>query len=45
MGTSRIEERNAKVRENKNLDITMDSEVAAAFRASTKVSRKYLVFR
>ena len=42
---ARIEERNAKVLENKNLDITMDSEVAEAFRASTKVSRKYLVFR
>ena len=38
---NRIEERNAKVKQIKNLDIAMDPEVAAAFRTSTKVSRKY----
>ena len=37
---ARIEEMNEKVRETKNLDIAMDAEVAQAFRASTKVSRK-----
>ena len=38
---NRIEERNSAVRENKNLNIDADPEIAAAFRASTKVSRKY----
>ena len=37
---NRIEERNEAVRKNKNLDIAMDPEVAAAFRDSTRVSRK-----
>ena len=37
---NRIEERNEAVKRNKNLDIAMDPEVAAAFRSSTKVSRK-----
>ena len=38
---NRIEERNSSVRENRNLNIEADPEIAAAFRASTKVSRKY----
>ena len=38
---NQIEERNAGVTKKKNLMISMDPEVAAAFRASTKVSRKY----
>ena len=37
---NRIEERNEAVRKNKNIDIAMDPEVAAAFRDSTRVSRK-----
>ena len=36
----RVEERNAKVTKEKNLLISMDPEVAAAFEASTAVSRK-----
>ena len=37
---NRIEERNEAVKRNRNLDIDMDPEVAAAFRSSTKVSCK-----
>ena len=37
---NRIEERNEHVKQNKNLMIAMDADVAAAFRSSTKVSRK-----
>jgi len=36
-----VEERNAHVTTKKNLMIAMDPEIAAAFHASTKVSRKY----
>ena len=42
---NRIEERNEAVKVKKNLDISMDPEVAAAFRSSTKVSRKYRLYR
>lgn len=38
-----IEERNVQVTKKKNLMIAMDPELAAAFQASTKVSRKYLL--
>ena len=37
----RIEERNAKVTKEQNMLIHMDPEVAAAFQASTAVSRTY----
>ena len=37
----RIDERNSAVVEKNNLGITMDSQVAAAYHASTAVSRKY----
>ena len=40
---ARIEERNEAVKIARNLDIEIDPEVAAAFRASTKVSRKLLI--
>ena len=38
---NQIEERNYAVTKRKNLMIQMDPEVAAAFRSSTKVSRKF----
>ena len=38
---AQIEERNAQVTTKKNLMISMDPEIAAAFQVSTKVSRKY----
>ena len=38
---NRIETRNEVVTKKKNIMIAMDPEVAAAFHASTKVSRKY----
>ena len=41
---NRIEERNEHVKQNKNLMIAMDADVAAAFRSSTKVSRKQMIF-
>ena len=37
---NQIEDRNEAVKKNKNMMIAMDPEVAAAFRNSTKVSRK-----
>jgi hypothetical protein len=36
-----IEERNRKVTVKKDMDINVDPQLAAAFRASTAVSRKY----
>ena len=38
----RMNERNAKLIQNDYIE--MDPEVAAAFRASTHISRKYLIF-
>ena len=40
----RIDERNASVVEEHQLGIAMDGQVAAAFQASTHVSRKSLFF-
>ena len=39
---NRIEERNEAVKEQKDLNIDMDPELAAVYQASTKTSRKYL---
>ena len=36
-----IEDRNEEVKDKRKLDIELDADVAAAFRASTAVSRKY----
>ena len=40
-----IEQRNRKVAIQKDLNINFDQELAAAFKASTAVSRKYLASR
>ena len=39
----RIEERNLKVTVEKDVNISIDLEIAAAFNQSTAVSRKYLI--
>ena len=36
-----IDDRNEEVKDKRKLDIELDADVAAAFRASTAVSRKY----
>ena len=39
--SEKIEERNEEVREKKDMNIELDPDIAAAFRASTSVSREF----
>jgi len=39
--SEKIEERNEEVRNKKDMNIELDPDIAAAFRASTSVSREF----
>ena len=39
--SEKIEERNEEVREKKDMNIELDPDIAAAFKASTSVSREF----
>ena len=39
--SEKIEERNEEVRDKKDMNIELDADIAAAFRASTSVSREF----
>ena len=39
--SEKIEERNEEIREKKDMNIELDPDIAAAFKASTSVSREF----